>query len=221
MDSISVSDSLSSFVWGVGNCDGDPLFVDSLGADFHLSTGSHCIAAGVDSIEVDGVWERAPLSDIEGLPRPRPLGTHPDMGAYEEQLANPVSVERQSAGNAPIAFGLAQNYPNPFSATGGSLPAGRQAPSGGNPTTTIEYTIGGVVALSGAHVSGVEGPAANNVRLAVYDLLGREVAMLVNEKKAPGKYVARFDASGLSSGVYFYRLTAGSFSQTRSMLLVK
>ena len=59
------------------------------------------------------------------------------------------------------------------------------------------------------------------VRLAVYDLLGREVAVPVNEWKAPGSYEARFDASGLASGVYLYRLTAGRLFQTRKMVLVR
>jgi hypothetical protein len=59
------------------------------------------------------------------------------------------------------------------------------------------------------------------VRLAVYDLLGREVAVLVNEKKAPGTYQVRFDATGLPSGVYFYRMQAGSYTETKRMLLVR
>jgi photosystem II stability/assembly factor-like uncharacterized protein len=59
------------------------------------------------------------------------------------------------------------------------------------------------------------------VRLAVYDLLGREVALLVNEAKPAGTYTVRFDAIGLSSGMYFYRMTAGSFVQTRTMVIVK
>jgi hypothetical protein len=59
------------------------------------------------------------------------------------------------------------------------------------------------------------------VRLAVYDLLGREVAMLVNEAKQPGTYTVRFDASGLASGVYLYRLTAGSFVETKKMVVVR
>ncbi|MBK7259621.1 MAG: T9SS type A sorting domain-containing protein [Ignavibacteriae bacterium] len=76
----------------------------------------------------------------------------------------------------------------------------------------------------------------SNVRLAVYDILGREVAVLVNEKKAPGAYQVRFDASSLSSGVYFYRLQvrpsdsvfgrdsrdgAGTQVETRKMLLLR
>jgi hypothetical protein len=74
-----------------------------------------------------------------------------------------------------------------------------------NPTTTIEYAVGVV----------------SDVRLVVYDLLGREVAILVNDKRAPGNYEARFDASTLSSGVYFSRLSAGQNVQIRKMVLMK
>jgi hypothetical protein len=64
-------------------------------------------------------------------------------------------------------------------------------------------------------------PGASDVKLSVFDLLGREVAVLVNEKKAPGSYEVKFDASGLPSGVYLYRLTAGIFVQSRKMIVVK
>jgi photosystem II stability/assembly factor-like uncharacterized protein len=63
--------------------------------------------------------------------------------------------------------------------------------------------------------------AVSDVRIVIYDLLGREVATLVNERRAPGRYQDTFDASGLASGVYIYRLTAGSFTQSRTMLLLK
>jgi len=55
----------------------------------------------------------------------------------------------------------------------------------------------------------------------VYDLLGREVAVLVNEKKPAGSYEVSLDGSRLSSGAYFYRLVAGSYVQTRKALLLK
>ena len=64
-------------------------------------------------------------------------------------------------------------------------------------------------------------PGVSDVRLVVYDILGREVAVLVNEKKAPGSYEVEFDARGLSSGIYFYRLTAGKFVETRKMILLR
>jgi hypothetical protein len=74
-----------------------------------------------------------------------------------------------------------------------------------NPTTVVSYQL----------------PATSDVRLSVYDLLGREVAVLVNGKEAPGKYEVTFDARNLASGMYLYRLTAGSFGETKKMFLVK
>ncbi len=52
-------------------------------------------------------------------------------------------------------------------------------------------------------------------------MLGREVAVLVNEVKQPGVYEVQFDACNLASGIYFYRMTAGSFVQSKTMLLIK
>jgi len=66
-----------------------------------------------------------------------------------------------------------------------------------------------------------EVPGVSDVKITVYDLLGREVAVLVNEKKQPGTYEVSFDGAGLASGMYIYRLTAGSFTQSRTMLLLK
>ncbi|MCZ7613074.1 MAG: T9SS type A sorting domain-containing protein [Ignavibacteriaceae bacterium] len=92
-------------------------------------------------------------------------------------------------------FSLSQNYPNPF-----------------NPSTKIKYEI----------------PASLNpskggtlVQLIVYDILGREIAVLVNEEKHPGNYEIEFDGSNLSSGIYLYRLTAGGFSATKKLVLLK
>ena len=74
-----------------------------------------------------------------------------------------------------------------------------------NPLTTITYTL----------------PEAVEVSLVVYDLLGRQVARLVDGYSEAGRHTVRFDASGLSSGVYLYRIQAGVFSDTRPMILVK
>lgn len=89
-------------------------------------------------------------------------------------------------------FILYQNYPNPF-----------------NPTTTIKYSIPNV------------GKGLVNSVLKVYDILGREVATLVNKEQAPGNYDVKFDATGLTSGIYFYKFESGSFVQTRKLLLLK
>ena len=57
--------------------------------------------------------------------------------------------------------------------------------------------------------------------LKVYDILGNEVATLVNEEKPAGVYEVEFDASNLSSGVYFYKISAGSFNETKKMILLR
>jgi hypothetical protein len=67
----------------------------------------------------------------------------------------------------------------------------------------------------------VWGPGSRWVRLAMYDMLGREVAVLVNGKKEPGSYKVTFAATGLSSGVYFYRLESGSSMETRKLILLR
>ncbi len=183
-----------------GNIDLDPLFRDTASADYGLLNPSHCIGAGVDSVWYEGLTYYAPPFDIHGIPRPSPTESRPDIGACESDLPTPdfsESVRNPFAG--PSGFALYQNYPNPF-----------------NPTTRIRYTVGRVVAPSGA-----EGPASTNVRLVVHDLLGREVAELANGRYAAGTYSFTFDGSGLASGIYFYRLTAGSFSAVRKMALVK
>jgi hypothetical protein len=125
--------------------------------------------------------------------------------------SDPIRLELLTsvAETTPTGFVLMQNYPNPF-----------------NPTTTVRYSVGGFVAPSGAFSSGVGGPEATHVTLAVYDLLGREVAVLVNEKKGPGNYIVRFDASGLAGGLYLYRMVAAAgmtvaCSEVKRMILVK
>ena len=74
-----------------------------------------------------------------------------------------------------------------------------------NPATSIQYTISN----------------KENVQLLVYNVLGKEVAILVNEEKPAGNYKAEFNASNLSSGVYFYELKAGNFIETKKMILLK
>ncbi|MDP3832181.1 MAG: T9SS type A sorting domain-containing protein, partial [Ignavibacteriaceae bacterium] len=59
------------------------------------------------------------------------------------------------------------------------------------------------------------------VTIKVYDVLGREVADLVNEFKSAGRYNVSFNGSGLASGIYFYNISSGSFSSVRKMMLVK
>jgi O-glycosyl hydrolase len=74
-----------------------------------------------------------------------------------------------------------------------------------NPSTVISYQLS----------------AVSNVKLTVYDILGREIVTLLNEVKSPGTYTATFDATDLMSGVYFYRLQAGSFIETKKLILLR
>ena len=74
-----------------------------------------------------------------------------------------------------------------------------------NPATTIEYSI----------------PQNSFVTLKVYNVLGQEIASLVNQEQKASNYTVNFDASRLASGIYFYKIQAGSFTLTKKMLLLK
>ncbi|MGA9121113.1 MAG: T9SS type A sorting domain-containing protein, partial [Bacteroidota bacterium] len=74
-----------------------------------------------------------------------------------------------------------------------------------NPTTNIRYGL----------------PFASKVTLKIYDILGREVRTLVNSVQAPGQYTVTLNAQQLASGVYFYRINAGNFSETKKLLLLR
>ncbi len=93
----------------------------------------------------------------------------------------------------PKNFFLNQNYPNPF-----------------NPTTKISY---GIPAFAGI--------TNNRVVIKVYDVIGNEIATLVNELKPPGNYEIDFNADKLTSGIYYYTLSTGNFRETKKMILLK
>jgi subtilisin family serine protease len=108
--------------------------------------------------------------------------------------AGPLGVGEQ--GDVPLTFALEQNSPNPF-----------------NPTTTIKFSI----------PAGRDGqiPSSQTVSLKVYDVLGREVATLVNEPMAPGRYQITFDAGNLASGTYFYRLQSATSVAVKKLMILK
>jgi len=101
-------------------------------------------------------------------------------------------------------FELSQNFPNPF-----------------NPNTTIKYIISAKVEGEKAKQFFLNGVDGTSVQLKVYDILGREVKTLVDQKQNPGNYKVVFDAAELTSGMYFYTLRAGTFFDTKKMLLLK
>jgi hypothetical protein len=104
----------------------------------------------------------------------------------------------QISSEIPLEFSLSQNYPNPF-----------------NPSTKIKFQIPlsrGVDAVGGRGVLS---------KLSIYNSLGHEVEVLVNQSLQPGTYEVDWDASNYPSGVYFYELISGNFTQTRKMVLLK
>nr|MBC8487026.1 T9SS type A sorting domain-containing protein [Bacteroidota bacterium] len=122
--------------------------------------------------------------------------------SLSSQNSNFVFLVRHTVGiklislSVPGEFNLFQNYPNPF-----------------NPVTKIKFTVP-VLSFPNASIG-------NPVVLKVYDIMGREVQTLVNETLKPGTYEATFDATKYSSGVYFYKLEAIDFVETKRMMLIK
>jgi hypothetical protein len=118
--------------------------------------------------------------------------------AADNTRVTPFSVSVKSEGELPVMFILLQNYPNPF-----------------NPSTTIKYQL----------------PTQSYVTLKVFDVLGREVATLVNSVEQPGYKTVNFSAKGgsasggntnnLASGVYYYRIEASEYCETKKLLLMK
>ncbi len=107
----------------------------------------------------------------------------------------PTGIKNKST-KIPDEISLYQNYPNPF-----------------NPTTTISYAI----PIKTQNFAS----AQYNVKLIVYDVLGREVATLVNKKLLPGNYKVIFNGKSLPSGVYYYKLQAGDIVKVNKMILLK
>jgi len=106
-----------------------------------------------------------------------------------------TDVVGEDLGLAPNEYKLEQNYPNPF-----------------NPTTTIKYSIATVETRRGV---------SPQVSLKIYDILGREVSTLVNKEQKPGNYEVNFNASKLTSGLYFYKIATNGFTETKKMILLR
>jgi photosystem II stability/assembly factor-like uncharacterized protein len=118
-----------------------------------------------------------------------------DKGIILKFVPPPLNVEDEPS--ADDDFQLFQNYPNPF-----------------NPSTKIRYKIP-TSPLAEVRIKG------EFITLKVYDVLGKEAATLVDEYKSSGVYDVEFNSTDLPSGVYFYTLKAGSYHQTRKMLILK
>jgi hypothetical protein len=122
----------------------------------------------------------------------------PNIGNYVFNNTNPGGIVLKNS-EEPREYYLSQNYPNPF-----------------NPETRIKFSI---------PPSNIE--THHLIQMVIYDLLGREVALLVNQYLGPGTYEVDFNtdnirnSSSLSSGIYFYTLKAGDYSETKKMIFLK
>jgi len=118
---------------------------------------------------------------------------------FPVRILNVTNVDAES--KAPDNFVLFQNYPNPF-----------------NPSTKIKFTIP-TLPVSSPLVKGRT--KEGFVSLKVYDVLGNEITTLINENKPAGTYEVEFNDTGLTSGIYYYRLESNGFVQTKKMILLK
>ncbi|KQC06203.1 MAG: hypothetical protein APR54_01885 [Candidatus Cloacimonas sp. SDB] len=169
-----------------------PEFSDSLAFDFSLTDLSPCIGAGIEEIEIDDSWYYSPEYDIEGNPRPDPYGSMPDIGAYENPLAQPqVGIENFTMNIYVLSL---SNFPNPF-----------------NPTTTIFYSLPSEqnVELCIYNLKG------QKVTTLVNETTGQgEHTIQWNGDDEFGNYV--------SSGIYYYKLNVnGKTEAVRKCLLLK
>jgi chitinase len=159
--------------------------------DDSVSIAIKCQYARSKGVSGVMIWELS--QDVIG--REQPL-----MDVVGAQMIATTGVPESQSNLRSAGFALFDNYPNPFSAGGGSA-------FGRNPSTTIRFAI----------------PVSANISIKIFDMLGREVATLLNEYRNAGTGNVRFDAShyDITIGVYFYRIQAGAFTQTKKLILVK
>jgi len=117
------------------------------------------------------------------------------LSIWRRSYSETIGIQNISS-EIPTSFSLGQNYPNPF-----------------NPSTSIKFAI--------ASSPLVPLQRGNLVKIVVYDVMGREVETLVNERLQAGSYEVTFDGSGLNSGVYFYRIETENYTETKRMMLLK
>lgn len=145
------------------------------------------------AVELNGVWD---IDKIRVITFIQDMSTKEVYQSVSLPSAEFGLTDVNSESQLSSTFKLSPNYPNPF-----------------NPTTTISYTI----------PRNIETAFSNgfDVKLKIYDILGEEIATVVDERQNPGEYSVNFDGSELSSGFYYYQLRAGDFVRTRKMILLK
>ncbi len=176
---------------GIGNINLNPQFDDS---NYILLPSSPCVDAGDNSSVYNDIQD----PQHSGFALYPSRGTlRNDMGAYGGPLTKILSANligiKQISSQIPKDFSLSQNYPNPF-----------------NPSTNIRFSV-----------PSVGNTYMRSLQLKIYNIVGKEVETLVRRNLSPGIYEVNWNASNYPSGVYFYELEAGSFVQSKKMILIK
>jgi hypothetical protein len=132
------------------------------------------------------------------------------ISSFGTDQSGELYIVSHSFSNPTKVYRFARNSATGVEMSGGAVPGGefsllQNYPNPFNPATTITYVLA----------------ERQFVNLRVHDILGREITVLVNSVQDEGEHVAKFNAAGLASGLYFYRLTVGSGSKSRAMVLLR
>ncbi len=187
---------------GEGNIDVIPRFHGQEYGDYSITGFSQCVGAGIEEIEINGTWYYAPEFDIEGTIRPDPVGSNPDIGAYENFNGVPyISAEN----NMLLKSGYQlRNYPNPF-----------------NPSTTISFSVPQNSDFVNLEIYNLKGQKVVNLPVILSD------AQHCIEGTGKIKYSVIWDGTDennqpVSSGIYFYKLIIDKKQvANKKMLLIK
>lgn len=203
---IGVSDSMGNY--GVVKFNPDEVsaipsnrFID-LGPEFkRLCYGGNYLWIGTDCLCKYDPETGAKIANYNIPPKAAELYFNGRFWMYDEDsnslntyYLKSAGISEKNAASVPVNFCLFQNYPNPF-----------------NPSTTIRYVIPKSLLISGSVL----------VSLKIFNLLGQEVTTLINEQQSAGNYEVKFDAANLPSGIYLYKLQAGSLNSVKKLMLIK
>lgn len=180
---------------GESNIDVNPRFVGQSYGDFNITGFSHCVGAGIDEIEISGIWYSAPLEDIEGISRPAPVSSNPDIGAYENLNGVPyVSTEDHQL--LAVDHSL-KNLPNPF-----------------NPSTTISFNLSSTdIKNAKIEIFNIKG---QKIRTFSIDTSANPIEYHIVWNGTD------FNEQPVGSGVYFYNLIIDQeIVSSKKMLLIK
>ncbi|MGE5795508.1 MAG: T9SS type A sorting domain-containing protein [Ignavibacteria bacterium] len=204
MEGLVIKSTDNGYTWDQTDLNGTPYYFYGLAGDHNIlyaggSTNSNELGL-YWSTDKGNTWDTLPM--LDSIPFKGIISmVLADLGMriYKTRLYLGTNGDGVLSFDSPIVnVDAGANIINEFSLS-------QNYPNPFNPSTNFEFRIADF----------------GFVTLKVYDILGNEVTTLVNQKKSPGKYNVKFNASGLSSGIYFYQLKMGSFMQTKKMILMR